>query len=149
MDYTRWLPTTVPDGFELHHIDIKQPEDYGINMSYMIIRYYPNTAVVTSDMLNTEVNDIPAIGVAVRLHSYYEDPYPQDRIDRVTRNGTSTKVLVEEKYGGHLVTIVSSPMGPEGKGYILHTNEYILEVGGRGLPLSEYEKIFLEILERQ
>ena len=99
------------------------------------MNYFPKTIEVSGDMLNVEVADMASISVGVNIYPYKEVPFKQERIDRITKDGTSTQVLVEEKYGGTLVTIVESPPAPDKRGFELYTNTYLLEVGGGGLPL--------------
>ena len=149
INFTQWMPTHIPDGFELKWIEISQPEVYGDDIGRLQLWYYPNIIEVSGDMLNVELADIASMGVGVTIYPYVEVPYKQERIDWTTKDGTSTQVLVEEKYGGTLVTIVESPPAPDKRGFELHTNTYLLVVGGGGLPLEEYERILLHILERQ
>ena len=104
---------------------------------------------VSGDMMDVELADMAIIGIGVSIYPYDDNPFPQERIDRVTKDGTSTQVLIEEKYGGIFETIVESPSNPKGKGFQLYTNTYQLTVLGKGLPLEEYERIFLNIFERQ
>ena len=149
INFTQWMPTHIPDGFELKWININQPEIYGDDIGRLSLNYFPKTIEVSGDMLNVEVADMASISVGVNIYPYKEVPYKQERIDWTTNDGTSTQVLVEEKYGGTLVTIVESPPAPDKRGFELYTNTYLLEVGGGGLPLDEYERMLLHILERQ
>ena len=149
INFTQWMPTHIPDGFELKWININQPEIYGDDIGRLSLNYFPKTIEVSGDMLNVEVADMASISVGVNIYPYKEVPYKQERIDRTTKDGTSTQVLIEEKYGGTLVTIVESPPAPDKRGFELYTNTYLLEVGGGGLPLDEYERMLLHILERQ
>ena len=149
INFTQWMPTHIPDGFELKWININQPEIYGDDIGRLSLNYFPKTIEVSGDMLNVEVADMASISVGVNIYPYVEVPYKQERIDWTTKDGTSTQVLVEEKYGGTLVTIVESPPAPDKRGFELYTNTYLLEVGGGGLPLEEYERMLLHILERQ
>ena len=149
INFIQWMPTHIPDGFELKWIEISQPEVFGDDIGRLQLWYYPNIIEISGDMLNVELADIASMGVGVNIYPYKEVPYKQERIDWTTNDGTSTQVLVEEKYGGTLVTIVESPPAPDKRGFELHTNTYLLVVGGGGLPLEEYERILLHILERQ
>lgn len=149
IDYRQWLPTKIPDGFELKWIDITQPEVRGDDIGRMKLAYFPNTADISGDMMSNVVSEFPVIGIGIAVYPFNDDPFPQSRIDFATKNGTSTQVFVEEKYGGILVTIVASPSNPSSKYIKLFTNEYMLEVAAKGIPLEEVEKIFLEILELQ
>ena len=149
INFIQWMPTHIPDGFELKWIEISQPEVFGDDIGRLQLWYYPNIIEVSGDMLNVELADIASMGVGVTIYPYKEVPFKQERIDRITKDGTSTQVLVEEKYGGTLVTIVESPPAPDKRGFQLYTNTYLLVVGGGGLPLEEYERILLNVLERQ
>ena len=149
INFIQWMPTHIPDGFELKWIEISQPEVFGDDIGRLQLWYYPNIIEVSGDMLNVELADIASMGVGVTIYPYVEVPYKQERIDWITKDGTSTQVLIEEKYGGTLVTIVESPPAPDKRGFELNTNTYLLVVGGGGLPLEEYERILLNVLERQ
>jgi len=147
--YAQWLPTYIPDGFELKWIDIRQPEIYGDDIGRMQVIYIPNTVELSGDMLNSAAADIANVSVVVNVHPFDDDPFSQKRIDFVTKDGTSTQVFIEEKYGGILETIVESPSNHNVKGFELFTNTYDLTVIGTGLPLEEFEKILLDIYNRQ
>ena len=136
INFTQWMPTHIPDGFELKWININQPEIYGDDIGRLSLNYFPKTIEVSGDMLNVEVADMASISVGVNIYPYVEVPLNKKELIGITKDGTSTQVLVEEKYGGTLVTIVESPPAPDKRGFELYTNTYLLEVGGGGLPLG-------------
>ena len=149
IDYRKYVPTVIPDGFELKWIDISQPGVFGDEIGRMDLRYYPNTVSVSGDTMTHEIADIAGYQISVQVYPYKEVPVSQERIDSVTKDGTSTQVFFEEKYGGMYETIVESPSDPNVKGVILFTNNYEISIGGSGLPLETYEDIFLDIFNRQ
>ena len=149
IDYRQWMPTVIPDGFELKWIDINQPGVYGDDIGRMDLRYYPNIISISGDIMTNEIADIAGYQISVQVYPYKEVPVSQERIDSVTKDGTSTQVFFEEKYGGMYATIVESPSDPNVKGVILFTNNYEISIGGSGLPLETYEDIFLDIFNRQ
>ena len=152
IDYRQWMPSTIPAGFELKWITVTQPGWFGGasgESGSLYISYFPNTVTITPDMMTYEISDIALIEIFVRTTPYKEVPMLQSTIDRITKNGASTQVLVEERHGGTYVTLVESPSNPNVKSVTLFTNTLELNVGGKGVPLETYEDIFLDIFERQ
>ena len=145
IDYRKYVPTVIPDGFELKWIDISQPGVFGDEIGRMDLRYYPNTVSVSGDTMTHEIADIAGYQIRIKTFTYKEVPVSQSYMDLAD----DTKVFYEEKYGGIYETIAESPSNPNSKGVKLFTNTYELSVGGKGLPLETYEEIFLDIFERQ
>ena len=145
IDYRKYVPTVIPDGFELKWIDISQPGVFGDEIGRITVDYMPNTIDVSENMMTDEFSDIALLRISVSTYPYKDVPVSQYYMDLAD----DTKVFYEKKYGGIYETIAESPSNPNSKGVKLFTNTYELSVGGKGLPLETYEEIFLHIFERQ
>ncbi len=149
IDYTRWIPTIIPDGYDLLWVDIRQPEVYNNDVGQLDLHYIINTVEVSNDILTRDFYDIAMFQITVVLYPYRDEPASQERIDWITRNGTATHVFYEEKYGGIFETLLESPADSNVRGVEWSGHEYQISIGGRGLSVAEYEKILVNILERQ
>ncbi len=154
IDYREWLPAWIAPGYYLKWIHIIQPEQQASNLDEgvgeIVFIYMPKGLEVSEDITNKEFVDINyyAVSVIITEPPYELYMHSEERINEITRNGTATDIIFEDRWDGYVKYLHASRSDPAKHG-VSYSAPYIdLGSGGNALTMQEHENTVTELFER-
>ncbi len=154
IDYREWLPTWIAPGYYLKWVDITQPEDQYHSGSEgkgeIKLTYIPKVLEFSEEITDKEFTDINMYVITVIIADNESTIYMKtsSEINVITRDGTTTDIIYENKWNGHVKYVNAARNDPAKHGVSYHSPNILIASGGNALTMQEHENIVTELFER-
>jgi hypothetical protein len=154
IDYREWLPTYIAPGYYLKWVDITQPEDQYHSGSEgkgeIKFTYIPNTIDADDEITTDQFFDLNLYVVSVIIADNESTIYMRtsSQINEITRDGTATDIIYENKWDGYMQYVHASRSDPAKHGVTYDSPKISIASGGSALTMEQHENIVTELFER-